>query len=79
MNIDGMITPEGATYWKNMSDYKSLDALLLPENKVELPIFCACGNTNEWIGINDVASFWGCKPCYHKKMKSLIKLVKPEG
>ena len=52
---------------------------LFSENSVKRLPYCDYGHKNEWIRIDENMSFWGCKPCYHKKMKSLIKLVKPEG
>jgi len=33
---------------------------------------CECGNLNEWIPLSSggpKSSFWGCKACYHKKMR----------
>jgi translation initiation factor 2 beta subunit (eIF-2beta)/eIF-5 len=63
------------TYWGKFTGDDIFETFL--GYRAELPIVCSCGLPNEWIRLDENTSFWGCKKCFRKKMKSMIKLVKP--
>ena len=63
------------TYWCKITGNDIYETFL--GYRADLPVSCECGLPNEWIRLDDFSSFWGCTKCFRKKMKSMIRLVKP--
>lgn len=61
----------GHTFWGRFTGDDITETLC--GYKCELPVTCECGIENEWIRLDEFASFWGCKKCL--KRESVIKLI----